>query len=648
SNQLKLNEIYVKIDSLDTLSAEIPIPEKKKGFFNKLFGKSKPVEIPIDTGPSKLQEVKMALEELQVNSAENTAKYHKRELYLLKEHNNVKEALASLLDKVEIKEQKKIQEDIAKAENRTYEIYQGIFLFCASIIFFLIINIVLIFNYIRKSKKYLKAFNEARVQALRSKKEQENLASSISHEIRNPLNAISGYSKLLQSGNSKSSEVKEHLEIIKNTSDYLINVVNDVLDYTKSNTRKLHLQEETFDLNEVIEDVSKIFFLQAKSKGLDYKTSLPQGAHWVKGDKIRIQQILTNLISNAVKYTSEGKIEIQLHLEKKEQNYRAQIAVIDSGRGMNEEQLKSLFKSFTQFQDDVGQSSGLGLTITKRLVDLLGGKLEVESTPQEGSKFVFDIALKVGKSNKNTDTQINTSQSTFLVVDDEHYNVELLRKMLKPIAKDVLVAMNRQEAHRITTNNEIDFALLDMNLPDTDGLTLGLELRNIKKDIKLIAISGSDNNNLKTKVKEAGFLEFFLKPFKLEELIDLLNLNSNLRSPDMNLAGLDEMSKTDPQFALEMCELFTKTLNEGLENLASALKRKDLDNMKEIAHKNVSPSRHIGAQKLTEYFKEIENFTGKAPDEYLSKTLKNLNTEADRVKKYVLDFSERLSIELSQ
>jgi signal transduction histidine kinase/CheY-like chemotaxis protein/ligand-binding sensor domain-containing protein len=371
-----------------------------------------------------------------------------------------------------------------------------------------------------------------REEAERARQEAEhaNQAKSIflatmSHEIRTPMNGVLGMTYLLSETN-QTKEQQEYTETIRNSGQALLTIINDILDFSKIDSGNLELEQQPFDLRQCIEEVMDVFSAKASENGIDllYQIDYRLPAN-VVGDKHRLRQILINLISNAVKFTLKGEIFIGVELLASEAS-KLEIGfhVRDTGIGIPEDKLSRLFKAFSQVDSATNRKyggTGLGLVISQRLVELMGGKITVESRPDEGTIFRFSISSQGIDSAMPSlsDHSIDNDGKKVLLVDENVTNLNVLQSQLERWKLVPTLAYSGQHALEIlngTKFEHFDLALVDMQMPDMDGLELSKRIRSKHPYLPIILISAVGDEN-KKKYPEL-FSSVLTKPVKLQHL----------------------------------------------------------------------------------------------------------------------------------
>lgn len=375
----------------------------------------------------------------------------------------------------------------------------------------------------------------AKEQAESANLAKSNFLSSMSHELRTPLNAILGYAQILRLHNNLSDAQRQQLDIMRNSGEHLLTLINDVLDVGKIEANKMDVEDGVFDLTALIAQVFNLTKLQAEEKELQfhYESESPLPAY-VHGDERKLRQILLNLLSNAVKYTRRGSVTMRVSYGQAGDGL-FRCAVTDTGVGIPADKLGVIFEPFTQLASDrqAREGTGLGLNITKRLLTLLQGKIEVESEPGKGSTFWLEVPLPSlvadEISTEKTESHIvgyHGGRKRILVADDTVGNTALLVSLLEPLGFELYTAQNGQEALQLVSEHRPDLVVLDLVMPEMDGLEFATRLRN-NSDFSAIKIIGAsatvtDGNHKDTFI--AACDDFVTKPIRIDLLLEKIAL----------------------------------------------------------------------------------------------------------------------------
>ncbi len=376
---------------------------------------------------------------------------------------------------------------------------------------------------------------EARNLAEKNAKVKEEFLANMSHEIRTPLNAITGLSNILLDTPVNEEQLK-YLKSIKSASDNLLLIVNDILDYSKLNAHRVEFEKVEFSIYELVSEIEQALKIKTREKGIEFFVEIEQKLNpIVIGDKVRLYQILINLIGNAIKFTDKGYVKIMVSCDAITGSMGTyKFCIADTGIGIPNDKLNLIFESFRQASTQTTRKyggTGLGLAISKQLVELQGGKIWVESSVGDGSKFFFTIDYPIldkqsSEVKKVTEEVIDFQKlklARVLLVEDNHLNVMVVSTLLKKkgIAY-IQIASNGAEAIYQLTNNSFNVVLMDINLPDMSGIEITHHVRshfpNPTRDIPIIALTADTSISDYETLVSSGMNDFVPKPFKPEIL----------------------------------------------------------------------------------------------------------------------------------
>lgn len=382
----------------------------------------------------------------------------------------------------------------------------------------------------KKVEVELIAAKEKAVQLSRAK---DMFISVMSHEIRTPLNAVIGMATLLSEDTADDSQ-KENLSILKFSADNLMSLINDLLDFTKIETGNVTLEKANVDLRKVVNGVANSLQFKANEKNIYIKQNIAAKVpQFIIGDSARLIQILLNLVSNAVKFTHTGGVNIDIEvLEENDKSVRMRFAVSDTGIGIASDKLNTIFESFKQAEEDTTRKyggTGLGLAISKRLVELHDSRIHVDSALGKGSTFWFTLTFNKANTNTISDNKMEMGLNlNVLVVDDNQINRILVNKVLQRWGTKVDFAENGQQAiDKVESNKNYDVVLMDVHMPIMGGLEATEKLR-AKSDpyfqqLPIVALTASMLTSEVNEMNNAGMNDFILKPFEPKTLYDKLS-----------------------------------------------------------------------------------------------------------------------------
>ena len=438
---------------------------------------------------------------------------------------------------------------------------------------------------------------------------KSNFLANMSHEIRTPMNSVLGYAQLIARSSGVDSQVQEYVKRIELSGKHLLDLINTILDLSKIESGKSELNESSFDLTNLCNDLTSMFEFRCKEKGLEWIVETNFDQVFVYADKLKLQQILINLLNNAIKFTQQGHIKLKVSKLSRSKFY---FEVIDTGRGISEEGKRKIFEPFhQQFENDQLIGSGLGLTIATNLIKDMGSSIHVDSELGKGSRFWFEFQLKpvsyeVSKSKQATTKQL---KGVALVVDDIKDNREIIKCLLQDSGIEVLEAEDGKKAvelvkNRRELNQPLDYIFMDILMPTMSGEEAFNQIKNmnIKSNTKIYAVSASTLTHEKDHILSLGFDGFLAKPVTYEEIESIVHLQKNTISEETEVEGTRINTGENDSFVVP-----EKVIKEGIE---------------------ACKIYHIS--KLTDCIEQIEQLGGRGVSlsEQLRAYLKDLNMEA--------------------
>ena len=530
---------------------------------------------------------------------------------------------------------------------------------------------------IDKERRERERLIDASERAVAASEAKSAFLSNMSHEIRTPINAVLGMNEMILR-ESDDKNILGYSENIRSAGSTLLGLINDILDFSKIEAGKMEIIPVDYDLSSVINDLVNMIQTKADAKGLklefEISREVPKLLH---GDEVRIKQIVTNILTNAVKYTEKGRVTLCIDYEKipdEEDCILLDVAVKDTGIGIKEEDMKKLFSEFDRIEEKRNRNvegTGLGMSITKRLLEMMGSELQVESKYGLGSKFSFSLRQTVIKWEELGDYEaaykaslasrgkyhekFRAPKAEILVVDDTPMNLEVFINLLKKTEIKIETAATGEEALSLAFDKEYDVIFLDHMMPDKDGIETLHEMRERKDAPNLqtpvICLTANAISGAREKYLAEGFDNYLTKPIdsvKLEEmLIEYLpeekiipaesdedaetdETGDNMRIPDYitgiseidtdtgikNCGGIEEYMKT--------VEIYAKAVKDNADETEQFWKSADIKNATIKIHALKSSSRIIGATDLGELAQELENAGNENDTEKLGERIDEL------------------------
>lgn len=493
---------------------------------------------------------------------------------------------------------------------------------------------------------------------VRAQKAKEQFLANMSHEIRTPVNGIAGMVNLLSEATDEADQIN-YLNAIKNSTENLKVIINDILDLSVIESGKLKLEKIGFNIKNQVNAVIDTFLFQCKEKGIDliYRIA-PEADTILLGDPVRLNQILINLISNAVKFTQIGEIEVNVELDHiKATLHYIKITVSDSGIGVPIEKLDHIFESFTQADESVTRrygGTGLGLSIVKQLVELQKGSIEVKSQESMGTRFEVIIPYESGHENDLVQPVLSKTTPHYsfkgfkvLLVEDNEINRLYAFNILKKWECEVDGAENGHIALERLKANHYDLILMDIQMPVMDGYEATRNIREgfnpPKKQIPIIALTANAIKGDNEKCLEVGMNDYLYKPFQPEDLLKLLSkyapgkvnnathISHEQHEKITDLSYLASVCDGDRIFMKDMIDTFIANTPSTINEMQKWVNNADWQRVASLAHKIKPSITFMGMECLKPVVKKIENFA-------------NDNYNTDQIPPLVNTLSEKCSL----
>lgn len=500
-------------------------------------------------------------------------------------------------------------------------------------------------------KKYEKVLIDNKEAAERATRVKAEFLSTISHEIRTPLNAIVGIGNLIQQTTLNDLQ-KEYARILQLSSRSLLELVNNLLDLSKLEAQKISMEERTFNLKDLLKVLIHSFQIKTAEKNIEIKTKFSDDLpDYINGDPVKLNQVLTNLLGNAVKFTRKGyvKLEIQV-LESYDKRVVLQFIVSDTGIGIPKEKLDIIFHEFAQASYDVNLEyggTGLGLTISQKILQMHNSELQVESEEGKGSKFSFTLNYNLPlnppsevSQPREANLRVNTS-AKILVVDDNETNLFITSKYLEGWNLPNVTVSSGSAALEAVKQDVYDLILMDLHMPKMNGYETASMINSLelKKKPVIIALSASGRGDVNLKMKKAGMSAYLPKPFDPKELLELITdflsvkkekveevvekpvINFSIEDHpqkllhkdaiSFNISRLIQLAKDDRVILQKLTKNSLRSIKEYKSDFNTAAESADAKKVGELIHKNSMTLHYINAGELGkligDYHKIIKN-----------------------------------------
>ena len=505
-------------------------------------------------------------------------------------------------------------------------------------------------------------------QLVRANEAKSQFLANMSHEIRTPINGILGMDSMLLK-ECKDEVLREYAKNIQSAGQSLLSIINDILDISKIESGKLEILPIKYELFSILNDCYNLTKAKLQEKPLEFEIRVNENLpSWLYGDEVRIRQIINNFLSNAVKYTKQGKVTFCLDYEQKsDEQIQLVISVADTGIGIREEDLGKLFTSFTRIEEKRNRNiegTGLGLSLTKNLVDLMGGEVIVESTYGRGSCFTARIPQKIVDatpmgdfsrryqqylSSSDDDTlSFSAPEAKILVVDDVEMNLKVVKGLLKETQIQIDTAVSGRQCLERVKTTRYDVIFLDHMMPEMDGIetlqNMKLLKDNLNREVPVIMLTANAIVGAKEEYIQAGFTDYLTKPIQETELLAMLlkylpeehmevpgteepGMAVDTRKSEMSrMQQLEKLEGIDIRTGLLYCmndeDFYVEMLGEYLESdlmleLEQVFSDEDWGNYRTLVHALKSTSLTIGAVHLSGQAKELETAAKNGDADYI-------------------------------
>lgn len=671
--------------------------EKDEGFLKNIFsGKTRPSdpqdvtvvtltdtaksgtsEITIDLSQNptlEVSEVRKILLEIDKEQEKYNTQLTNRELEILASDKVIMNKLKSLVDRIQQDEKLLMESQYIQAGLNAQSSSRIILYISVAALLFGLLFMGIILNDINRSNRYKHELEQARITAEQLAKAKEEFLANMSHEIRTPLNAIIGFSEQLTQTPLHQTQ-KNYLKAVQQAGTHLLNTVNDILDISKIEAGKLPLEEKSFRMKDIIEEVCSILRVKAEEKNLKMEFSTDLNCDkYVLGDAFRIMQILYNLTGNAIKFTDKGYVRIECNAEILKNKIEYKIDIIDTGIGIENEKLNLIFDSFTQADNATTRKfggTGLGLSISKKLTEFMNGSIRVKSETGIGSVFTVMLPLRIAKEEEieiiknETSAEKNLTGLEILIVDDEPYNLMLSEVILKKHGAKTTTAISGKEALTKIDSHYFDIILADLQMPEIDGYMLAKKIREKFIDVPLIALTANVMQGETDLIKKAGFNGILLKPYREYELLRMIAEHSpvvigedpdkivNIQPENMDGAALYDLGEVkiftdnDAVVLVPVLESFIENNGINITQLGACIREKNITGIKNTAHKMLPSYNHFKVYDVITELKYLETLQA-VNEEELTKIFAKIESVSTRLfiqlKKEIVSMNKEINV----
>ena len=668
NNHTVVEDLKQLSDRLDSSSLEASKTEKN--ILKRVFS---------STNKNRLNEKEIIsnLKEIEQQDSITKERLMMRESTLAVTSSEIKEQFYDLITKIENEISGIINAKALAANKLAARTYIWLAMFSVSGTLLAILVMLIIVRYVRKTHVYQIALQTSKDEAEKLARTKELFMANMSHEIRTPVTAISGFTEQLLH-EPLDENINRTLKIIKSSSDHLAKIINDILDFAKLQNGRLSLEKVHFTIAQILEDVFALFERNAlrNNTSLTYSIS-PETPYVLLGDPYRLKQIMINLVSNSVKFTKNGMVNLSVDCIKKESaEIELVIEVTDTGIGIEESKIDFIFEDFTQEEMSTTRKyggTGLGLSIVKKLIELQSGTIVCVSRKNHGTTITCNIPYQTGDE-KLVRKEVNPPlyipeeirNLKILIVDDEEYNRLLFKTILDRWKVSNHEVANGMEALEILKSDRFDLLFMDARMPGIDGLKATRFIRDemniTESEMPVICISAASVKEDWQKYRQAGMNAVLPKPFTEETLLTtILSVIKDYEpvtnvepireekikstAPDkINLDNLYHISGGDEKFVKQMLVSFIDSTKKGLDEMQEAVKSGRVDSVADLAHKMLPPCKHIGASDLYNLLRKIEeNIKKKVEPQALEKLLEETIPEFEVVSGLIKDQITKIS-----
>jgi len=609
--------------------------KEQRGFFSKLFGKkksvveSKPFQIVDEETNVKHDTLAKATKDSIIHGLGETmrnmekAQQRKSELFVSREailanaNNKLVRQILTILKQVETEVVAQIELNNKVAKN---VVNTGVKRIGLIMLAFFVITIVLLYfilTDIARSNRYKKELEAARDEAEYHSMAKQRFLSNMSHEIRTPLQSIIGYAELIK---QQEHPDKKNIDAIYRSSGHLMQIVNEVLDYNRIISGKFTFSMQVFSMVELLDEVVSVMHLQAEKKAIEMVIDCDiHDNDYVEGDPFRLKQILYNLLGNAIKFTDRGQVKLSVSSKEVGKHFHFTFSVTDTGIGLSGQDIKRIFNEFEQVETQKSShlaGTGLGLPISKSLIESQGGSISVKSKPGEGSAFTFKLNFeRAEKPVQEVENRINTTDSKnskVWIIDDDNFILDLCSTIFKKNNIIHTCFNSPDEILSAPWDSAVGYLLIDIRMPGMSGIELCKLLRKrIPADVMIYALTAQVLPGERELFLSQCFDGLLMKPFKAHDLLALFNhtvTNDADHFPDIELdtGKIEKMTFGDKDQLTKILLRFTEDCINDTEELKLAIADLDHEKVSLLVHRIAGRTAQIGAAELAKEFRMVE------------------------------------------
>lgn len=612
--------------------------------------------IPAQNTDSIINLLKSTWSELQEETENINRQVSRKEFALIKQSNIITDQLRRTLGDYEQEELHNSLEEIRQKED-IMDTTGQIIAWSGAIAFLIIISyLFFILKDLSRSQRYRRELEQANQYTAELLKSREKLILTVTHDIKSPLGSIMGYIELLN-GMPLNPREKYFLKNMKGSSEHILKLVTNLLDFSKLENNKMEVEEVIYNPYQLVQEISDSFLPMAAAKKLHFEHQAdPELNGEYKGDALRIRQIVGNILSNAIKYTSRGDVHLTATYDRQKQNIT--IRIKDTGPGMSPEEQKIIFQEFTRLTPaSAAEGTGLGLTITLKLVQLLGGELALESEPGKGSCFTLSLPLKPVKDQaadnpaqeKTAPAPLATGNPVILLVDDDPLQLEMTAALLDSKGIHADITTEPEKVPGLLKQKNYNLIFTDIQMPGMDGFTLVQQIRNSEipgvTTLPVIALSANPEQK-ENDYLEAGFTAYLSKPFTPDKFFGLIaRFTGSNRVPSesvplgeqttgeenrkgYSLKNILQYTENDPEATRQVINSFIRETLKNLKLLKQLESSEEYTKIARLAHKMLPLFRQLEVTSVVSSLQRLERPENEKPEkEETSRLIESILSE---------------------